>query len=78
MIEHIVIVNPNPLGAEAVTVHDRRIGVSPALRQIDGQGNGGIHRDPCVSLHGSNPSFLGSAFSPAAATVRLASLLFVV
>ena len=78
MIERIVIVNPNPLGAEAVTVHDRRIGVSPALRQIDGQGNGGIHREPLCFVARIEPSFLGSAFSPAAATVRLASLLFVV
>jgi hypothetical protein len=50
MIKRIVIVNPNPLGAEAVTEHDRRIGVSPALRRNDGQGNGGFHREPCVAL----------------------------
>jgi hypothetical protein len=49
MINRIAIENPNPLGAEAVTEHDPRIGVSPALRQIDGQGNGDIHRGLCVA-----------------------------
>jgi hypothetical protein len=54
MINGIVIGNPNPLGAEVVTVRDRRIGVSPALRQIDGQGNGDFHRELCVVFLGSN------------------------
>jgi hypothetical protein len=78
MIKRIVIVNPNPPGIEAVKEHDRRIGVSPALRQIDGQGNGGFRRELCVALHGSNRAFLDPLLSPAAVTVRLASLLFVV
>ena len=45
-----MIENSEPLDAEAVAVtgHDPRIGVSPALRQIDGQGNGGVHRGLCV------------------------------
>jgi hypothetical protein len=78
MIKRIAIVNPNPLGAEAVTERDRRIGVSPALRQIDGRGNGGIHRAPWVALHGSNRAFLDPLLTPASVTIRLASLLFVV
>jgi hypothetical protein len=48
MIDRIVIENSKPLGTEAVTEHDPRIGVSPALRQNDGQGNGGIHREQFV------------------------------